>query len=284
MSSLLSEKTAVITGGSRGIGFTIAEELTSQGVKVVICSRSKSELKKALLVLNKKGSIAFGLVCDVSKPADCKKLVQFAKKKLKRIDVLVNNAGIYGPIGPFESINLKNWHKALNINLMGAVYCSNFAIPIMEKAGGGKIINLCGAGVGGSKTMPKFSAYFTSKFAIAGFSEVLADELKEKNIQVNSISPGAVNTYLNEYLIKQGPKKSGQQIYDQAIKQKKEGGTPPQIAAKLVAFLASSESDRISGRLLSAKWNPPEKLKEIKKYTQNLFKLRRIDQDLFYEK
>ena len=132
--------------------------------------------------------------------------------------------------------------------------------------------------------MPRFTSYFTSKFALAGFSEVLADELSEKNIQVNSISPGAVNTFLNKYLIKQGPKKSGREMYEQALKQKKEGGTPPQIAANLVAYLASDEANHISGRLLSAKWNPPEKLKRIKGFTRNLFRLRRVDQELFYEK
>lgn len=281
---MLSEKGAVVTGGARGIGFAIAKELTNQGAKVIICSRTKSEIQKALNDLNKKHVVAYGITCDVSKFSDCKKLINFAKKKLKKIDILVNNAGIYGPIGPLKNLNLKEFKKTININLMGVVYLSNLAIPLMEKGGGGKIINLCGAGVGGSKTMPRFSAYFTSKFAVAGFSEVLADELKVKNIQVNAISPGAVNTFLNEYLIKQGPKKTGREIYDTALKQKKEGGTPPQIATKLVAYLASDQASHITGRLLSAKWNPTEKLKNNKNFSGNLFKLRRIDQELFYEK
>lgn len=284
MSPLLLNKTAIITGGSRGIGFVIAQELISEGARVVICSRTKRELKKALSFLNKNNKTAFGITCDVSKFTDCKKLIKFAKKKFKKIDILINNAGIYGPIGPFEKTDLKDWRKAIDINLMGMVYCSNLVIPEMIKIGKGKIINLCGAGVGSNKTMPNFTPYFTSKFAVAGFSEVLADEFKEKNIQVNSISPGAVNTFLNEYLIKQDPEKSGREIYEQALKQKKEGGTSPQITARLVAYLASDETNHISGKLLSAKWNPPEKLKSIKNFSQNLFKMRRIDQELFYEK
>jgi|SRR3989344_5390344 len=281
---MLSKKTALVTGGARGIGFAIAKELITQETKVVICSRTQSDLQKALITLNRKGKVAYGTICDVSKLADCKKLIEFSFNSLGKIDVLVNNAGIYGSIGPFEKVNLKDWQTTLQINLMGMVYCSYLVIPSMEKNGGGKIINLCGAGVGGNKTMPRFSAYFTSKFAVAGFSEVLADELQEKNIQVNSVSPGAVNTYLNEYLIKEGPNKSGMEMYKQALRQKKEGGIPPQIVAKLVAFLSSDESDHISGRLLSAKWNPPESMKEVKRFTENLFKLRRIDQKLFYEK
>lgn len=283
MLPMLSDKTAIITGGARGIGFAIAKELVNQGVRVVICSRTRSDLQKALKALNRKNKAAFGKICDVSKFNDCKDLVKFAKEKLNNIDILVNNAGIYGSIGAFEKINVNDFRKTLEINLMGMVYCSNLIIPIMEKKGKGKIINLCGAGVGGSKTMPKFTAYFTSKFAVAGLTEVLSDELKEKNIQVNSVSPGAVNTYLNEYIIKQGSEKSGKEFYENAIKQQESGGTPPELAAKLVAYLSCSESDHITGRLLSAKWNSPEKLKSVK-FNNNLYKLRRIDQEIFYGK
>lgn len=289
---MLQNKNAVVTGGSRGIGFAITKELISQGAKVVICSRNKKELREALEILNQtvspnrnKGAVSvFGTICDVSKFGDCKKLIRFAKRKLEQIDILINNAGVYGPIGQLEQIDIRDWQKALNINLMGMVYCSHLTIPVMKLNGGGKIINLCGAGVGGNKTMPNFTAYFTAKSAIAGFSEVLADELREKNIQVNALSPGAVNTFLNEYLIQQGPDKSGKEIHKQALEQKREGGTPPQLAAKLIAFLASDAANHISGRLLSAKWNPPEKLTKMKDLNKNLFKLRRIDNEFFYEK
>lgn len=287
MSSILTGKTAIVTGGARGIGFAIAQELIKEDAKVVICSRTKSDLQKALEDLNKITDtsikkVAFGIVADVSKLSDCQKLIKFASRNFnKKIDILVNNAGIYGPIGPFEKIDLNHWKQTIDINLMGMVYCSYLTVPFMKK--GGKIINLCGSGVGGSKTRPNFSAYFTSKSAVAGFTEVLAEELKEKNIQVNSISPGAVNTYLNEYLIKQGLKKSGKQFFEEALRQKKEGGTSPKLAAKLIIFLSSSHSKDISGRLLSAKWESSKKLKKLK-LSNNLYKLRRIDQELFYEK
>lgn len=282
--SSLKNKCVVITGGVRGIGFAIAKELADYGAKVVICSRTKSQLNKTLEILNEKHGICFGKICDVSKLSDCKKLINFALSKLGKVDVLVNNAGIYGPIGPFQNLDLKEFKKTIGINLLGMVNCSYLVIPLMEKAGGGKIINLCGAGVGGSKTMPRFAAYYTSKIAIAGFSEVLADELSRKNIQVNSISPGAVNTYLNDYLIKKGPNKSGNEYYKWALKQKRKGGTPPELAAMLVAYLSSEESNHITGRLLSAIWNPPNKLKRIRKFDDSLYKLRKIDQELFYEK
>ena len=281
--SILSNETAVITGGARGIGFAIAKELVDQGVKVVICSRTKADLEKALKLLNKKKETAFGRICDVSSLRDCKELIAFAQKKLHKVDILVNNAGIYGPIDSFEKININDFRKTIEINLLGMVYCSYFVIPIMKKNGNGKIINLCGAGVGGN-TLPKFAAYFTSKFAVAGFTEVLADELKEKNITVNAISPGPVNTYLNRYLIEQGAQKSGKEMYENAIQQQKDGGTSPELTAKLVVYLASPQASHITGKLLSAKWNPPQKLIHIKEFGRNLYTLRKINQEQYYEK
>jgi len=281
MSSSLKGKGAIVTGGARGIGYSIAEELITNGAKVVICSRTKTELQKALLKLNEKKNSAFGITCDVSKFNDCKKLIKFAQKKIKKINILVNNAGIYGPIGLLEKTDLDFWRETMEINIMGMVYLSNLVITIMKKKGG-KIINLCGAGVGGY-AKPRISAYFTSKIAVAGFTEILAEEVRDYNIQVNSISPGAVNTYLHEYLLKQGPEKAGREFYEESLRQKKMGGTPPKLAAKLVVFLSSGESNHISGRLLSAKWDSPEKLKD-KGLNRNLFKLRRIDGQLYYEK
>lgn len=280
---MLSNKTAIITGGARGIGFAIAKELVNQGVKVVVCSRTKLDLDKALKLLNTKEEVAFGMICDVSSMSDCKGLITFAQKKLGMIDILINNAGVYGPIGSFEKINIEDFKKTIEINLIGMVYCSYLVIPIMKNNGSGKIINVCGAGVGGG-TLPKFTAYFTSKFAVAGFTEVLSDELREENIQVNAISPGPVNTYLNKYLIEQGPRKSGEEMYKNAIRQQKEGGVSPELTSKLVAYLVSSDANHITGRLLSARWNPSERLKVVKDFNNSLFKLRKINEEKYYEK
>lgn len=280
---MLSNKTAIITGGARGIGYAIAKELVDQGVKVVICSRTKSDLEKALILLNKKKEAAYGRICDVSSLCDCEELIDFAQRKLRKVDILVNNAGVYGPIDSFDKININDFKKTMEINLMGMVYCSYLVIPIMKKIGNGKIVNVCGAGVGGN-TLPKFTAYFTSKFAVAGFTEVLADELKENNIQVNAISPGPVNTYLNKYLIEQGPEKSGEEVYKNAVQQQRDGGTSPELATRLITYLVSAEAEHITGRLLSSKWNPPERLKNIKEFSRNLYKLRKINDEHYYEK
>lgn len=281
---MIQNPKAIITGGTRGIGLAIAKELTSIGASVTVCSRNFQELKSALTVLNKNGHLANGICVDVSKYDQCNKLVKFALKKVGRIDILVNNAGIYGPIGPLEENDLSLWRKTIEVNLMGMVYCSQLVIPVMKKQGKGKIINLCGSGVGSPHSLPRFSAYYTSKTAVAGFTEVIARELEDHNIQVNAVFPGAVNTAMTEYLLKVGPKRAGKTMYENALKQKKTGGTQPKLVAKLTAFLASDNANHLTGRLLSAKWDSVEQLNKEKKLSSSTYRLRRIDNALFYEK
>lgn len=281
---MLKGKTAIVTGGSRGIGFAIAKELSDQGVNVVICSRNQKELTRAVEKLSVKGNKVFGQTADVSQFNDCQKLIKFAISKTGRIDILINNAGVYGPIGLLETNDPKAWIDVLSINVLGAVYCSKLVIPHMKKQGGGKIINLAGAGVGGSKPLPRFSGYYTSKAAIAGLTENLASELQKENIQVNAIAPGGVASDLNLNLLKLNKSVVGEEMYQTARLLKEQGGTPPELAAKLVAFLVSKRADHITGRLLSAKWDPIEELEKANALTQNLYRLRRIDNRAFFEK
>lgn len=281
---MLKGKKAIIIGGTRGIGFAITEELIRQGADAIICSRTTSQLKSATDRLKNKGQKVYGITVNAAQYSQCKKLVNFALRKFGKIDILINNAGIYGPIGKLEENNFRHWHETIKINLLGMVYCSQLVIPIMKKQKSGKIINLCGGGVGSVKPPARFSAYFTSKMAVAGFTEVVASELDSFNIQVNCISPGGVNTFLTDYLIKQGPGKAGKEMYDTAVKQKLSGGIPPILTAQLVSFLCSEKSNHITGRLLSVKWNPVTSLEKNTDLSDNLYKLRRIDDYLFHEK
>ena len=271
---------AIVAGGTKGIGFNIVKTLLRNGALVVICSRTSQDVKNTVKKLASSGKV-FGIKADVSNLSDCKKLIKFSQKKLKTIDVLINNAGIYGPIGFLETLEVKVWQKAIEINLMGTVNCSSLIIPLMKSQKKGKIINFCGAGVGSQNTMPRFSAYYTSKFAIAGFTQVISDEVSTFGIQVNAVSPGGVNTSLTDYLISQGKEKAGEIEFDKAINQRKTGGTSPELVANLVTFLSSSRSDHLTGRILSAKWDLPSSLKGNK--SPDLYKLRRIDNQLFHE-
>jgi len=278
------KKVWLITGGSRGIGYSLFKECIHVGDYGVICSRDIKEIKNAISVVDRKKSRSLGILADVSNIKDCKELVKKTIKKFGRIDVLVNNAGIYGPIGEMDKNKIDEWKKTIDINLMGTVNCCQTVLPIMKKQKSGKIINLAGAGVGGNKPLSRFSAYYTSKMAIVGFTEVLADEVKESNIQVNCISPGGVNTYFTDYLIKEGKEKAGEEMFKQAIKQKETGGDSPMLAVKLVKFLVSSEAKHVTGKIISAKWDKVKDLKNKDLIKNNLYNLRRIDNFKFYEK
>lgn len=289
---MLTGKTAIVTGGSKGIGFAIAKELSTQGAAVIICSRTDRELNNAVdklsLMLRNKlsgpGKKVFGMVADVSRFTDCQRLVEFAHSATGRINILINNAGIFGPVGLLETNDPDSWKDILAINILGAVYCSKLAIPYMKKRGAGKIINLAGAGVGGPKSLPRLTAYYTSKAGVVSFTESLAAELQDENIQVNAIAPGAVASDLTLNLLKLDKFLLGEEMYRTLKQLQEQGGTPPELAAKLVAFLASKNSDHITGRLLSAKWDTIEELKKAGTFTQNLYRLRRVDNRMFFEK
>lgn len=280
----LENKVVIVTGGSRGIGKAITQELLSQGACVVICSRKEEELKLAIQEIDPTGKHCKGIAADISSIKDCEKLVQFALQSFGRLDVLVNNAGVYGPMGLLEKNSLAEWHSAFQVNLFGAVNMSHAVLPIFKKQHSGKIINMAGAGIGGKRPLARFSSYYTAKGAIVSFTECIAAEVVEDNIQVNCIAPGAVNTALTDELLKQGVEKAGTVMYQQALAQKNSGGDSPVLAAKMIAFLASERSNHINGKMVSAKWNDISTLEKTKEFSPSMYTLRRIDDELFYEK
>jgi 3-oxoacyl-[acyl-carrier protein] reductase len=281
---MLKEKVAIVTGGSRGIGLAIYKKCVEEGAKVVICSRNIEEINKAIDTVDKDRANSDGIRIDVSNLIECKKLIDFTMKKFGRIDILINNAGIYGPIGLLETNEMEQWLKTIEINLMGTVYCSNLVLPLMRREKSGKIINMAGAGVGGVNPPARFSAYYSSKMALVGFTESLAKEVENENIQINCISPGGVNTAFTDFLLSEGIEKVGKEMYEQAKRQKESGGDSPELAANMVAFLASDRANHISSKIISAKWDEIEFLSRKDGINKNLFNLRRIDNKFFYEK
>ncbi len=272
----LSGKVAIITGASKGIGKVIAETFARERCSLTIASRNFDEISETAKGLKKYADV-IPIKCDVSNPADVSDMVKRTIERFKKIDILVNNAGIYGPIGAFVENDLEQWKRAMDINLIGTVICTKFVLPYMIKAKSGKIINLSGGGSGGPP-QPTISAYVTSKMAVVRFTEVIADEVKEHNIQVNSIAPGAVNTRLLDQILAAGDKVD-KNFLERSMKQLEAGGTPPEKAAQLTLFLASEESDGITGKLLSAVWddyqNFPKRLSEVK--GTQIYTVKRID-------
>ncbi len=275
------KNTVLITGGTSGIGLTIAREFAKSGATVIIIGRDKSKLKTAQGEISKL-STCVSFAVDVSKKEAITKVVKLVVKKFKKIDILVNCAGVYGPIGEFHTNDLNSWQEALSINLLGTVFTSQSVLPFMLKQKKGKIINLSGGGA--VKPFPNFSAYAVSKAAVVRFTESLAYEYKEYNIQINAIAPGAVNTSFLERVLA-AKEKAGKNFYQKSLEQKRTGGDSPIEAAKLVLFL-STPVNTTTGKIISAKWDPWKKdsfIKHLKK-DEDFCTLRRIDDQFFFKK
>ena len=184
----LTGKTAVVTGGTRGIGYAIAEALVSAGANVAITGRIEAEIENAISRLDHIGpGTISGYVCDV-RHYDQVKLV-FAGFGV--VDILINNAGI-GIFAPVESMSPEDFRAVLETNVFGVFYCCHEAIPLMKKRGGGYIINI--SSLAGANPHAEMAAYNASKFGLNGFSEALMQEVRHDGIKVSYIMPGSVNT------------------------------------------------------------------------------------------
>ena len=262
------------------MGRAIAEHFLREGANVVICARDATLLDKASDELQAyaqgPNQRFFATRCDVSAEEQVEKLFGFALDNLGSLDVLVNNAGVYGPMGPTETVSLEEWRRAIDINLYGVLVPCRSAIPVFKKAGRGKIIILSGGGA--TNPLPNVSAYAASKAAVARLMETLAEELRPYHIDVNGIAPGALATRLMNEVLAAGPEKVGQTFYDKNKKWKAEGATPLHLGAGLAVYLASSQSDGITGKLISAQWDPWARLHEHREElaSSDIYCLRRI--------
>lgn len=253
----LAGRCAIVTGASQGLGLAIAERFVEEGASVAICARDGAALDAAgarLRALAQGDQRVATRPCDVSRPADVDALVATALDELGAIDVLVNNAGVYGPIGRIDEVPWEEWTRAIEIDLHGTVYPCRAVIPHLGQRGGGKIVNLSGGGA--TNPLPRISAYAAAKAAVVRFTETLAAELRELRIDVNAIAPGALATRLLDEVIAAGSSRVGEDFHARMLQVKAEGGTPLRAGADLCVWLASSESDGITGRLLSAVWDP----------------------------
>jgi 3-oxoacyl-[acyl-carrier protein] reductase len=188
----LDGKTAVVTGGTKGIGYAIAERLLKAGCRVFICGRDKRDLKQALEWLSRHGQVD-GDVCDVRSEEQVKMMLDECGRRFAGIDILVNNAGI-GIIGKtVEEMSGDEFRQTLETNLFGVFYGCHYAVPMIRERGGGYIINI--SSLAGQNPHPRMAAYNASKFGLNGFSEALMQEVRPDNIKVSYICPGSVNTY-----------------------------------------------------------------------------------------
>jgi 3-oxoacyl-[acyl-carrier protein] reductase len=267
----------IITGASQGFGSSIAEKFLKEGANISICGRDEQQLAERLASLKQTyKSKIIGYSCDVSKEYQVKTFIDKSIEELQTIDAIVLNAGIYGPMGPIESVDFDAFKYALEVNLYGVVLPCKYIVPHFKQNNCGKIIMISGGGA--TTPMPYITGYAASKAASIRFMESISLELKSFNIDVNAVAPGALATRLVDSVLNAGPELIGKEFYEKNLKWKNEGATSPELGANLVWFLANYHSDKITGKLISAQWddwkNLPLHLKELN--SSDIYCLRRI--------
>lgn len=279
MRQRLDGKFAVVTGAGRGLGLAISRAYVQAGASVFLCGRDPRVLERAkrdLLAEAAPGQAVYAEQADVSNEQDVIRLISQAIAAFGRLDILVNNAGVYGPKGLIETVDWREWIHAVEVNLFGSVLACRAVLPHFRANHYGKIVQLSGGGATGP--LPRISAYAVSKAAIVRFVEGLAEETKHCRIDVNALAPGALDTGMLDEVLLAGPEQVGQDFYNRMLRTKQQGGTDLTRGADLAVFLASPASDGISGKLISAVWDPWEELAEHRTELadSDVYTLRRI--------
>ena len=246
----LDGQVAVITGAGRGIGRAIALAYAREGAKLALAARSESELQDAVAAVSEHGTEAIAVPTDVTSQQDTERLAQRAVERFGRIDVLVNNAGISGPVGPLQGNDIEDWVSTITVNLTGTFLVCRAVIPVMLEQSSGKIINLSGAGA--TNAWSNMSAYCSSKAAVVRLTEVLAQELDGKGITVNALGPGSVHTSMWDRMTEQAEEAGADFIHQRGLRVTSGGGASIDECAELAVWLASGESGALTGRLISA--------------------------------
>lgn len=186
----LKRKAAVITGGSRGIGFAIAQAFNRQGCHVVISARDTKTLKSAVAELDSTLGDVTGQQCDVSDAAQVEELFAAVRRRYSILDILVNNAGVAHPLAPVEELPVPDWKRVIDTNLTGMFLCTRAALPLMRP--GGTIVN--NLSVAALQPFEGMGAYNASKYGALGFTNVLREELRERGVRVLALIPGPTDT------------------------------------------------------------------------------------------
>lgn len=256
----LAGRAAIVTGASRGLGLEIARAYARAGASVLLCARDVDALEEARETVAAEAGAAVVIAepADISKRDDVERVLAAALEHFPQFHVLVSNAGVYGPMGRLECVDWDEWTRAIEINLFGSALLARAVLPHFRRFGYGKIVQLSGGGA--TAPMPGLSAYAASKAAVVRLVETLAAETREAGIDVNAIAPGPLNTRMLDEVLEAGPERVGQEYYERAVAQRESGGAPLEAAARLAVFLGSAASDGITGRLISAVWDPWESL------------------------
>jgi 3-oxoacyl-[acyl-carrier protein] reductase len=272
-----TKKYSLITGASRGLGAELATALWEAGSNILLVSRKAGSLAGLLNKLGKRtGQIALSFAHDLENPESVPDIFDFAKAHFPKLDLLVNNAAIQGPIGPLWKNDWGVWKKTIQVDLLSPAALCRLVAPWMIEQGGGCIINMSGGGATGPRA--NFSAYATAKAGLVRFSETLAQELHSYNVRVNCIAPGTMNTAMMDEIIRSGQDAAGEKEYGVALNVRRDGEISMRQITDLCLFLASDAAQAITGKLISAVWDDwmifPDHLEELG--VSDVYTLRRI--------
>jgi NAD(P)-dependent dehydrogenase (short-subunit alcohol dehydrogenase family) len=275
----LNGRNIILTGGTKGFGFSLAQELVKRQANLLICARSKVSIDSALAKLDliKRGDQKiFGCATDISNSREVNDLYTKTKKIFGKIDILINNAGIIGSIDKFLDIDLDKWQEVISVNFIGSALMIKRFLPDMLEQKFGRIIQLSGGGA--TTPLQGMSAYASSKVAIVRLIETLSNEYVDSGVEFNSVAPGMLKTRLLDEMLAAGPEKIGKGLFKKTKDRSLELKDSTEMACKLVLFLCSDDSRGISGKLISAEWDNwqiwPEHLSVLA--NSDLFTLRRI--------
>ncbi len=246
---LLEGKSVIVTGAGRGIGRSIAVRCAEEGARVAIAARTLAQLQETAQAIDKVGGPALIVPTDVTDRDAVHMLAGRAQSELGPVDLLVNNAGRLGAVGPAWTLDPDNWWTDVTVNVLGVFHCCRAVLPTMIEQGRGRIVNLVGGGT--KHPFPFASAYGCSKAAVMRFTETLADELTETDapVRVFALSPGFVRTAMTEQFAESA---SGQQWMQRLVERLEEGAdVSPENAADMVVQIAAGKLDDLHGRYLS---------------------------------
>lgn len=272
----MTGRRCIITGASRGLGAAIAKKFWSEGADLLLVARSEEALTRVRNDLEPRDRQQVHLLtCDLAAVDVPARIADEAKRRFDWLSVLVNNAAVQGPIGPVWENDWEEWERTLRVNLLSIVDLSRRCVPLLATRDG-KIINISGGGASGPRA--RFTAYATAKAGLVRFCETLAQEVAALGIEVNCVAPGAMNTAMTEAILAAGSNGAGDKEHENALCARLQTPEIMERAVSLCAFLASSESDGITGKLISTAWDPwetlPEHLDDLRR--TDVYTLRRI--------
>ena len=250
----LEGRRVIIAGAGRGIGRAIALAFAERGARLALAARTGTEVTDVADRCAALGAVAAPIAADVSRWPEVQRLVSESHAQLGGIDVLVNAAGVYGPIGPTAEVDTESWARAIEVNLLGPFHLCRAVVPHMLEQRSGKVMLLAGGGA--TAPLPRLSAYAASKAAVVRLADTLAEELRDYGIQVNTIAPGLVDTSLQDDVLVAGDRAGDLFAKVRAARETGAGTVPPELAAELAVFLASDASGSLTGKLISAPHDP----------------------------